>query len=64
MRITNTVMCRCFLFVYIFRPLGAAAEPAQPGAAQVPPLGAEQEPDSHREQQGATGGDHQVRPCV
>ena len=45
---------------YIFRPVGAAEEPAQPGAAQVSALGAEQEPDSHREQQGAAGGDHQV----
>ena len=50
--------------VYIFRPLGSPAEPAQPGAAQVSPLGAEQKPDRHREQQGAPGGDHQVRPFV
>ena len=50
--------------VYIFRPLGTAAKPAQPGAAQVSPLGAEQKPDRHREQQGASGGDHQVRPFV
>ena len=40
--------------------MGPAAEPAQPGAAQVPALRPEQEPDSHREQQGAAGGDHQV----
>ena len=38
--------------------MGPAAEPAQPGAAQVPALSAEQEPDSHREQQGAAGGDY------
>ena len=46
--------------VFISRPVGAAEEPAQPGAAQVSPLRAEQEPDSHGEQQGAAGGDNQV----
>ena len=57
-------MFKCFSVVCIRRPLGAAEEPAQPGAAQVPALSAEQEPDSHREQQGAAGGDHQVIPVI